>query len=81
LIIHDNIIFQYLNKIPGFTPKGNIILKNSIFIRNKSDVWSPKILGKLFKAMKTVPPTSIEQLSIVNSINKNHFKKLFWGDF
>jgi hypothetical protein len=33
---------------------------------------SPEMLEKLFKAMKTVPPTSIEQLSIVNSLNKNH---------
>jgi hypothetical protein len=29
-------------------------------------------LAKLFNALKTVPPTSIEQLSILNSLNKNH---------
>jgi hypothetical protein len=40
--------------------------------RNKSDVLSPEIWEKLFKPLKTVPPMSIEQLSIVNSLNKNH---------
>jgi Ca2+/H+ antiporter len=32
-----NLIFQYFNQIPGFQPKVNIFLKNSIFIRNKTD--------------------------------------------
>jgi hypothetical protein len=53
-------------------------MKNSIFKRNKSDVWSAKFLEKLFKAMKTVPPTSIEQLSILSIKN---IKKIFGVTF
>jgi hypothetical protein len=54
-ITHDNVIFQHLNKIAGFQQKINIFLKNSIFIRNKSNVWSPEIL-EIFSqiAMKTI---------------------------
>jgi hypothetical protein len=33
-------------------------------------MFGAEMLEKLVKAMKTVPPTSIEQLSIVNSLNK-----------
>jgi hypothetical protein len=32
------------------------------------------MLKKLLKAMKTVPCTSIEQLSIVKYLNKKHLK-------
>jgi hypothetical protein len=52
-------ISQYLNKILAFQPKVNNFFFNSICKRNKSDVLSLVMLEKLFKAMKTVPPTSI----------------------
>jgi hypothetical protein len=71
-ITNDNLIFQHLTKILGFPSKVNFILKNSIFKRNKSEVWSAEILEKLFKAMITVPPTSI--ISMKN-ILKSYFEE------
>jgi hypothetical protein len=55
---HDNLIFKYLNKIPGFQTNVNIFLKNSKFKKETKPCWSPEILEKLFKPLKTVPPTN-----------------------
>jgi hypothetical protein len=76
-ITHDNLIFQYLNfristKSKYFFEKFNIKKKKQILC------LEPEILEKLFKAMKTVPPTSIKQLSILSI---KTIKKLFWVDF
>jgi hypothetical protein len=58
-----------LDKIAEFQQKVNIFLKNLIVEkRTKSDVWSPEILEKLFKA------TLIEQLS---NLSTKTIKKLF----
>jgi hypothetical protein len=55
-ITRNNLLFEYLNKITVFQPKVIFFLKNSIFKRITSKVWSPEILVKLFKAMKAVLP-------------------------
>jgi hypothetical protein len=38
-ITHDNLIFQYLNKIAGFQQKVNIFLKNSIFKKETNPMF------------------------------------------
>jgi hypothetical protein len=52
-ITHDNLIFQYLNKIPGFQPKVNIFLKNSIFKKETNSMFGAgnAMLEKLLKTM------------------------------
>jgi hypothetical protein len=52
-----------IDKITGFQPKVNMFLKNSIFL--KRNFWKNCLVG----------PTSIEQLSIVNSSMNSHEKK------
>jgi hypothetical protein len=47
---HDNLIFQYLNKIPGFQPKINIFLKNSIFKKETYPMFGAGNVGKLIQS-------------------------------
>jgi hypothetical protein len=69
-----------INRIPGFLPKVNIIFEKFNIDKKQNPMFGvQKFLEKLFKAaMKTVPPTSIKQLSILSI---KTIKKLFWGDF
>jgi hypothetical protein len=46
LITHDNLLIQYLNKIPGFQPKVNIFLKNSIFKKEPNPMFGVRKFWK-----------------------------------
>jgi hypothetical protein len=41
-----------LNKIPGFQPKVNVFLKNSIFKKETNPMFGAGNVGKLLKAME-----------------------------
>jgi hypothetical protein len=49
-ITHDNLIFKYLNKIPGFQPKVNICLKNSIFKKETNLMFGAGNVGKIVQS-------------------------------
>jgi hypothetical protein len=68
-ITHDNLIFQLFEQNAGISTKSKYFFENSILKKETNPMFGSE---NVKKAMKTVPPISIEQLSIVNYLNKNH---------